>query len=142
MNEINSKLSEYLDLIARRRKYYLPEPTIKVVTDTSIIAMYGGNRDASHIAGLAVSSTNTIYLNQKYLNSHLDSMLNNTLPHELCHILAYRLHGEMATPRGRYGNTISHGRLWSKEMKEVFGLYPWPFHVMGQENIWVLDRKK
>jgi SprT protein len=140
-DQIQDKLKDCLQLIVKRRHIYLEEPAIYVVEPLVFVDMLASKRTA----GLAKVRDNQIYLNQMYMTTHLDEMIEETLPHELCHILTYKLHGDAAFTRTHRGEVNSHGRLWSKEMMEVFGLFPNRSHIMGQEAIWELKnpiRKK
>jgi len=66
-------------------------------------------------AAAAYPATNAIRINRRLLEQNADDFLRNTVPHEISHLLAYRLHGRGIAP---------HGAEWAAIMRGVFGLEP------------------
>jgi SprT protein len=69
-------------------------------------------------AGQAILNRNKIRLNVELLHTHVDRMLNQTLPHEFAHIVAYKEHGDNG-----------HGYYWKWTMIRL-GLVPDRTHDM------------
>ncbi|MGH8528334.1 MAG: SprT-like domain-containing protein [Nevskiales bacterium] len=65
-------------------------------------------------AGQAYVEDNLIRLNGGLLRAHGDSFLRETLPHELAHLIVWRLHGRRVRP---------HGAEWQAVMR-LFGAEP------------------
>lgn len=71
--------------------------------------------------GTANNALNRIRLNSELVlrsQKHWDDMLNDTLPHEVCHFVAPLIHNNY-----QHGNYRSHGRSW-QECMVVIGLPP------------------
>jgi SprT protein len=66
-------------------------------------------------AAAAYPARNAIRVNRRLLEQNAGDFLANTVPHEVSHLLAYRLHGRGIAP---------HGAEWAAIMREVFGLEP------------------
>ncbi len=66
-------------------------------------------------AAVAYPAKNAIRINRRLLEQNADDFLLNTVPHEVSHLIAYRLHGRGIAP---------HGAEWAAIMREVFGLEP------------------
>lgn len=62
---------------------------------------------------------NTIRFNRALLEQNTEDFLINTVPHEISHLIAYRLHGHRIAP---------HGAEWATIMRQVFGLKPQRCH--------------
>jgi SprT protein len=66
-------------------------------------------------AAVAYPGKNIIRMNNRLLEQNSEDFLYNTVPHEVSHLIAYRLHGHRIAP---------HGAEWATIMREVFGLEP------------------
>jgi len=71
-----------------------------------------------------------IRINAKLLASHPKEMLEETVPHEVAHVVIFRLYGRKAKP---------HGDEW-KALMRVFGVDPAPCHTLPAEPARVLKR--
>lgn len=72
-------------------------------------------------AGTASSAKYTIQLNQDYLTRFTEDMLNQTIPHEVAHIVADIY----------YKRFCNHNKLWCNIMSNVYGLLPLRTHNFG-----------
>jgi SprT protein len=63
--------------------------------------------------------------NRYFMESETEDMINQTVPHEVAHLIAY-LH------YGRYAK--AHGREWKSVMRNVMGLNPERCHSYSMEN--------
>jgi len=89
-------------------------------------------RQMGRAAGWATYSQWKVTLNSDYLrNGHLEDMVNQTLPHELAHLISYSVYGPQI---GR-----GHGRAWKHVMRSL-GLRPDRCHDYSLEG--VKTRKK
>lgn len=74
---------------------------------------------ALNLRGMAAAVTQTtkneIRINHLLLEQNTEDFLRCTVPHEVSHLLAYRLYGRKIAP---------HGKEWAAIMREVFGLMP------------------
>lgn len=66
-------------------------------------------------AAVAHTTGNAIRINRPLLERNIEDFLGNTVPHEVSHLIAHRLHGPRIAP---------HGVEWATIMREVFGLEP------------------
>lgn len=72
-------------------------------------------------AGWAHYRENKVRLNPTYCMSHLQDMLEDTVPHELAHILAYQI----------YGENCHHDWRWKDAYKLLTGKTPSRCHDYG-----------
>src|SRR3989338_257303 len=70
-------------------------------------------------AAVAHTHRNVIRFNRRLFERNTADFLRHTIPHEVSHLLAYRLHGRGIAP---------HGDEWAAIMREVFGLTPTRCH--------------
>lgn len=70
-------------------------------------------------AAVAYPARNTIRINRRLLEQNTEDFLLNTVPHEVSHLIAYRVHGRGIAP---------HGAEWAAIMREVYGLEPLRCH--------------
>ena len=70
-------------------------------------------------AAVAYPTRNVIRVNRRLLDQNADDFLLNTVPHEVSHLIAYRVHGQGIAP---------HGVEWAAIMREVYGLKPLRCH--------------
>lgn len=61
-------------------------------------------------AGRAFLQGGKVELSCYFLEQYPDAMLSNTLPHELAHIIAYRMYGEE-----------NHGKAWKMVARSLYG---------------------
>lgn len=54
------------------------------------------------IAGRAYYGRRLIKLNPLFLEDNFDTMINQTLPHEVCHLIAYDDHGDAGKGHGKW----------------------------------------
>lgn len=70
-------------------------------------------------AAVAYPARNAIRINHYLLEQNSEDFLDNTIPHEISHLIAYRLHGRRIRP---------HGTEWATIMRGVFKLQPLRCH--------------
>jgi len=70
-------------------------------------------------AAVAYPSRSAIRINRRLLEKNAEDFLLNTIPHEVSHLIAYRLHGQWIAP---------HGVEWAAIMRDVYGLEPLRCH--------------
>lgn len=70
-------------------------------------------------AAVAQTTKNEIRINRLLLEQNTEDFLHHTVPHEVSHLLAYRLYDRKIAP---------HGKEWAAIMREVFGLAPTRCH--------------
>ncbi|WP_372522528.1 SprT-like domain-containing protein [Sulfuricaulis sp.] len=70
-------------------------------------------------AAVAYPARNAIRINRRLLDQNAEDFLLNTIPHEVSHLIAYRVHGQGIAP---------HGAEWAAIMREVYGLKPLRCH--------------
>ncbi|QSX41314.1 SprT family zinc-dependent metalloprotease [Shewanella cyperi] len=76
-------------------------------------------------AGMAHLQENRMRLNAVLLEENPQVFFTEVIPHELCHLLAYRQHGRVAP----------HGREWQALMRGVFGLAPRTTHSLDTQSV-------
>lgn len=80
----------------------------------------------SKTAGYVFSGDNSIvYLNLELLKKNSEYFANDTIPHEVAHLFAYRLNKREA----------HHGKTWKKIMQNVFGLEPKRCHDLDTTGV-------
>lgn len=77
------------------------------------------------VAGSARLQTNEIRLNQTLLLDNIHVFMDEVIPHEICHLLAYQL----------YGKVKPHGLQWQTLMLELFRLSPPTRHTMDTDKV-------
>jgi SprT protein len=70
-------------------------------------------------AAVAYPTRNAIRINRRLLDQNEEDFLLNTIPHEVSHLIAHRMHGRGIAP---------HGVEWAAIMREVYGLEPLRCH--------------
>jgi len=70
-------------------------------------------------AALADCTRNVLRFNRALYEHNTPDFLRVTVPHEVSHLIAYRLHGRHIAP---------HGTEWARIMGEIFGLVPQRCH--------------
>jgi SprT protein len=77
------------------------------------------------IAGCARLQINEIRFNPILLSDNLEAFLEVVVPHEVCHLLAYRL----------FGKVRPHGKEWQGLMLELFGIRGQAYHQMDVTKV-------
>jgi len=84
-------------------------------------------------SGVAYYIRNSIYLNSDFMkNGHLDDMINRTLPHEIAHLVSFKVFGMIG--RG-------HVTYWKLIMRQL-GLKPSRCHTYSLEGVKVRNITK
>ena len=76
-------------------------------------------------AGMAYGQLNLIRLNPRLLEENPDIFFTEVIPHELCHLLAHRLHGKVKP----------HGHEWKTLMRTLYGLSPRTTHSLDTRSV-------
>ena len=77
------------------------------------------------IAGCARLQTNELRFNPILLDDNVDVFLEEVVPHEVCHLLAYWL----------FGKVRPHGKEWQNLMLELFSLKGRTYHQMDVTKV-------
>lgn len=77
------------------------------------------------IAGCARLHLNELRFNPVLLSDNLDAFLEEVVPHEVCHLLAYKL----------FGKVRPHGKEWQSLMFELFDLKGQTYHQMDVTKV-------
>ena len=77
------------------------------------------------IAGCARLQSNELRFNPVLLSDNMDDFLEEVVPHEVCHLLAYKL----------FGKVRPHGKEWQSLMIELFGLKGQTYHQMDVTKV-------
>jgi SprT protein len=77
------------------------------------------------IAGCARLQTNELRFNPVLLCDNIDEFLEEVVPHEVCHLLAYKL----------FGKVRPHGKEWQSLMIELFDLKGQTYHRMDVTKV-------
>ena len=85
----------------------------------------------SKVAGYVKPFDNSIvYLNLELLKANIQAFANDTIPHEVAHILAMKYIVKRNLPAESH-----HGKTWKMIMKKVYGLEPLRCHYMNTDGI-------
>jgi SprT protein len=96
----------------------------------SIVRPTIGTSLKGHCAGKAYTNKNLIKLNGYLLETETDEMLNDTLPHEIAHIIARKAYGKVSR---------SHGWEWQTIMG-ILGVKPTRCHTMKTQPARIIER--
>jgi SprT protein len=77
------------------------------------------------IAGCARLQSNELRFNPVLLSDNMDDFLEEVIPHEVCHLLAYKL----------FGKVRPHGKEWQSLMIELFDLKGQTYHQMDVTKV-------
>lgn len=77
------------------------------------------------IAGSARLQINEIRLNPHLLEDNFDEFINEVIPHEVCHLIAFQL----------FGKVRPHGKEWQSLMKALYDLKGTPYHNMNVDKV-------
>lgn len=121
---INAKLTECIGKAKARYGRDFPMP--------KIVYRQLGTR-----AGTANWKTQVIELNSDFLrNGHLEDMINNTVPHELAHLVCYTIHNPTVRMAWSGRRVVKpHGNEWRAIMKLIFGCDPDRTHDYSLEGV-------
>lgn len=81
-------------------------------------------------AGVAKYATMTVHLNKTLLLENVEDMVENTVPHEVCHLGTFYQH----FAEGKVGQPKAHGAAW-KLMMWVVGASPKTTHNYNMDSI-------
>lgn len=91
-------------------------------------------RQMGRVAGQAWFSSWKIELNPDFLNNgHLEDMINQTLPHELAHLISKKVYGSVLGG--------GHGRFWKSVMVQL-GLRPDRCHSYSLDGVKIRRKAK
>lgn len=76
-------------------------------------------------AGLAFINANKIKLNEVLLTENFDHFLDDTIPHEIAHLVVQHFYGRQKQ---------AHGRVWKNVMFNIFNLNPKRCHSLDTSN--------
>lgn len=77
------------------------------------------------IAGCARLQLNELRFNPILLNDNVNAFLEEVVPHEVCHLLAYKL----------FGKVRPHGKEWQSLMQKLFNLKGQTYHLMDVTKV-------
>lgn len=77
------------------------------------------------IAGCARLQSNQLRFNPVLLADNLEAFLEEVIPHEICHLLAFRL----------YGRVRPHGKEWKSLMYQLYGLAGNTYHKLDVSKV-------
>ncbi|MFT5924895.1 MAG: SprT protein [Paraglaciecola sp.] len=77
------------------------------------------------IAGCARLQTNELRFNPVLLSDNINAFLEEVVPHEVCHLLAYNL----------FGKVRPHGKEWQSLMLELFSVKGQTYHQMDVTKV-------
>ena len=77
------------------------------------------------IAGCARLQTNELRFNPVLLCDNVDAFIEEVVPHEVCHLLVYKL----------FGKVRPHGNEWQSLMFKLFGLKGQTYHQMDVTKV-------
>ncbi|MGX2965615.1 MULTISPECIES: SprT family zinc-dependent metalloprotease [Shewanella] len=76
-------------------------------------------------AGTAHPTENRLRFNPVLLEQNLHTFTHEVVPHEICHLLCFQLHGK----------TRPHGKEWQSLMRRIYGLAPRTTHSMDISSV-------
>ena len=76
-------------------------------------------------AGTAHLQLNKLRFNPILLEENLQEFIQQVVPHEICHLLAYQL----------YGRVKPHGKEWQALMVNLYGLIPSTTHSLNTDSV-------
>ncbi|MCG9713867.1 SprT family zinc-dependent metalloprotease [Shewanella insulae] len=76
-------------------------------------------------AGTAHLQLNKLRFNPVLLEENLEEFIHQVVPHEICHLLAYRL----------YGRVKPHGKEWQALMVKLYDLTPCTTHSLNTDSV-------
>ncbi|GAB3038244.1 SprT family zinc-dependent metalloprotease [Bowmanella dokdonensis] len=118
LEQVQQRLDDCLALVQEQLKFTPPRPLLTFT-------------QRGRIAGTARLQANEIRLNPVLLRDNLHEFLEEVIPHELCHLLVWQLHG-----RGTKARPVRpHGAQWKQLMWEVFGLKGSACHRMDVSKV-------
>lgn len=110
--QVKERMQELLKIVAARH------PTFRVPA----VAYY----DHKLAAGYADYRKHEVSFNTVHLRENLESMLHETVAHELAHLVCFHVHGRSAK---------AHGYEWQSIMRDWFNVEPSRLHDYDQSNV-------
>jgi len=84
-------------------------------------------------AGTANYYSKKVKFNKVLIEENFEHFINDTIPHEVAHIVTYYFYGD---------NQTAHGKAWKYVMSHVFGVKPERCHSLDTTNSRVRNTKK
>jgi SprT protein len=114
---------KYQDLVLTRVNECLSIATNKLAMDFAMPNILFKQR--GKIAGCARLQSNQLRFNPVLLADNLDAFLEEVIPHEICHLLVFRL----------YGKVRPHGKEWKSLMSQLYGLTGNTYHKLDVSKV-------
>jgi SprT protein len=115
--------SKYQDIVHARVTECFSIASQKLATDFAIPSI--GFNQRGKIAGSARLQSNQLRFNPVLLADNLETFLDEVIPHEICHLLAFRL----------YGKVRPHGKEWKNLMSQIYGLCGNTYHKFDVSKV-------
>jgi SprT protein len=90
-------------------------------------------RQMGHRAGVCSPRQSLVVINPDYFKNHYDDMLNDTVPHEVCHFISVFLYDTLGS---------GHGHYWKKVMEWAGIPYAERCHSYSTEGVKVRNSHK
>jgi SprT protein len=110
--QIVQQVKDCLELASQHLQRDFPLPQVKF-------------NQRGKIAGCARLQANELRFNPILLQDNLQIFIDEVVPHEVCHLVAYQI----------YGRVRPHGVQWQKLMAELFDLQAAPRHTMDVTKV-------
>jgi len=94
VDQVETKILEIMEFLQKR----YPHKNLK-------LPVYNFKQSGA-VAGRAYSFENKMELNPDYFVSDLKDMIDQTIPHELAHLVSYQLYGLAGSGHGRYWKSV------------------------------------
>jgi SprT protein len=85
-----------------------------------------GGKSAGQLVYSNMSASYKIRINRGLLHKDPNHVINQTIPHEVAHLVAFQVYGTKISP---------HGREWQSVMVDVFGLRPDRCHSIDTSSV-------
>ena len=115
--------SKYQDIVLARVNECLSIACNKLAVDFAMPTVSFNQR--GKIAGCARLQSNQLRFNPVLLADNLAAFLDEVIPHEICHLLAFRL----------FGKVRPHGREWKNLMLQLYGLAGNTYHQLDVSKV-------
>lgn len=115
--------SKYQDIVHDRVVSCFSIASKKLAVDFAMPGIAFNQR--GKIAGSARLQSNQLRFNPVLLVDNLDTFLEEVIPHEICHLLAFQL----------YGKVRPHGKEWKNLMSQVYGLSGNTYHKFDVSKV-------
>lgn len=137
---VNARYDECWEMLVARCPNILikipNKPALRIKDPTELESKF---KKAAGVArsNILIPALSYIDLNSYFVETGLDHILNNTIPHELAHIVQKVLY-----PRAKQ----AHGPEWKRIMRHVFNVEPSTYHSMDVAGLYesgvIRTRKK